>query len=117
MKNWNYFELLATIYKSFFLYKEQGDSSEQAIARMGLDFWFYPENENIIENLILIITTISIKLNLFEKVDMELIKVLEKQLLLINEDLLSSQLKENEIEHLNESIEEVNYKINKMMKE
>lgn len=111
MKNWNYFELTATLYKSYFLYKEQGDSSEHAIARMGLDFWFYPENENIVENLLLITTSLSVKISLFKKVNKRSVDLFKNQLLMINDDLLSNELEPNEKEHLTETIEEIKYKL------
>lgn len=114
MKNWSYFELIATLYKSIFLYKEQGDSFEQATSRMGLDFWIHPENNHILENLILIITSISVKMSLSIKINKQLIVMFENQLLLINDELLKSKIKENEIEHLKESIDEIKFKIKKM---
>lgn len=114
MRNWNYFELIASLYKSFFLYKEQGDSSEKSIARMGLDFWFFPEEENVLENLLLINVTLSISLSLFKKVDDKMIRIFEKQLSLINNEFLSLNLNDKEMEHLTETIDEIKYKI-KMM--
>lgn len=114
MKNWSYFELIATLYKSIFLYKAQGDSFEQAISRMGLDFWVHPENEHILENFILIIASISTRMSLSIKINEQLIKMFENQLLLINDEYLKSQIKENEIEHLKESIDEIKFKINNM---
>ena len=111
MKNWNYFELVATYYIAYFALIEQGVNVIEANDRIIDDFYFYPEDENVLSNLISIIQNITIQLCLLKKVHKSSIDAFQKQLLLLNNDVLNQELNAKEYEHLKESIEELLIKL------
>jgi hypothetical protein len=111
MKNWKYNELIATYYNAYFSLVEQGVDIDQANNRNVDDFWFYPEEENIVPNLISIILYLKIQISFFKKVQLISIELFNKQLSLINEEILNGELDLEEIELLKESIEEIQIKL------
>lgn len=111
MKNWDYFELIATYYRAYFALVEQGINVIEANNRIIDDFYSYPENENILSNLISIIQNINIQVCLSKRVFKGSVEVFNRQLHLINDELLIQELSTKEVEHLKESIEELQVKL------
>jgi hypothetical protein len=116
MGNWKYYQLIATFYRAFFNLVGQGVNFGESIDRVFNDFWFYPEEKNIINNLISLIQYINVKFSLDKKINIDLVNSFNSQI----EKMYLVNLKENltaeEIEHLNETIDEIKYKIKEMNK-
>jgi hypothetical protein len=111
MKNWEYFELIATYYRTYFALIEQGVNTIEANNRVIDDFYFFPENENVLSNLISLIQNINIQVSLFKKVYKSSANTFLSQLQLVNNELLSQELNNKEVEHLKESIKELKAKL------
>lgn len=108
MKNVNYFEVIAFYYRGIYDLIKQGQSFKQAEAISFESFWLYPENENQINNLILLVESINVEFSLtkkFRKQAVDLYKKLNGQ---IAEMDLTKYLTDNELEVFNESIEVLN---------
>lgn len=111
MKNWNYNELITCINSNFQSQINQGLPISQAIGLVLEDFWFYPENENIIENLIDIIEVIKLRIDNLEIVYSTSIELYQHQLNLLTDDLLKTQLTTEEAILLKQSIIDLNEKL------
>jgi len=111
MKKWKYFELIAYYHKSFFVAIEQNITIDMAISTTFESYFFYPEEEYLIANLISTIQNINIQISLLKRVNRGSVELLQNQLLKVSNDFLQSELEVDEIEHLKEDIEEVIYKL------
>lgn len=111
MKKWKYFELIAYYHRSFFQSIGQNSTIDTAIAITFDSYFFYPEDEYLIANLISNIQNINIQISLLKRVNREAVTLFEKQLLNVSDKILDEALKTDEIEHLKEDIEEVIYKL------
>ncbi len=111
MKNWTYNELIACINNNFQSQIDQGLSISDAIGLVSSDFWFYPENECVIENLINIIRTLNLCIKHLGCVNEKSVAVYHKQLNLLTDELLNAQLREEEVILLKQSAIDLNEKL------
>jgi hypothetical protein len=111
MSNWNYFELIAIYYRSYFGLINQGELLSNANNRNINDFWFLPNEENLLANLITIIQYINIEVSVSKFVSKSANDIFTKQLTLIDEKLINQFLSEKEKEHLLEGIDDLKMKI------
>lgn len=111
MKNWTYNELITCISNNFQSQIEQGLPISQAIGLVLEDFWFYPENENVIENLIDIIEIIKLRIDNLGIAYSKSIELYERQLNLLTDELLKTQLTNEEEILLKQSITDLNEKL------
>lgn len=111
MKNWKYNELVATYYNAYFSTIEQGATIDEA-NNINIDnFWFYPEEENIVSNLISIMLYLKIEISFSKKIHTTSIEIFNKQLSLINEEMLNKELVLEEIELFKEFVEDIQIKL------
>nr|WP_299172746.1 Imm3 family immunity protein [uncultured Allomuricauda sp.] len=111
MKNWNYEELVNEINESYKLGLEQGRDKLQSIGCVSEDYFFYPEDENLVENLISLIETIKLCIEHLNYVFNTTIEIFQKQKSLINKEFLSSELTSDEVEKLNSDIIQIDKKL------
>lgn len=111
MNNWKYYELIAHYYSSFFSCLEQNRSTEMAIATTFESYYFYPKEANVIVNLVAIIQNIKLQIALLKSVNNISIDLFRTQLTIIDYTLLSTEMEPNEIDHLNETIAEIEQKL------
>jgi hypothetical protein len=111
MKYWTYEELVTCIKNNFQSQIDQGLPVLQAIGVVSSDFWFYPENECIVENLIDITQTLHLCINHIGYVNEESIAVYHRQLNLLSDELLKAQLTDDEVVLLGQSIEDLNERL------
>lgn len=97
MKNWNYNELIETIKESYELGLEQGRSEAQAIGGVSEDFFFYPEEDNIVENLITLTQILKLSMEYLNYVTEGTIDIFRKQLALVTDDVLNRELMPEEV--------------------
>ena len=74
-------------------------------------YFFYPEDENLIWNLISNIQNINIQIALSKRVNKGSVDLFNNQLLAISETLLANVLGLAEVEHLKEDIDELSCKL------
>ncbi len=106
MKNWEYNELVATYYNAYFSLIEQGCNTQEANNRTMDDFWFFPTEENIIQNLISISIFIKIEISFFKKLKRSTLECFTLQKKLITKDLINKELNQEEKDLLEELLEE-----------
>jgi hypothetical protein len=111
MKNWKYFEVIATYFRTYFIFISQGQSTSDANNRNLEDFWFLPNEENILINLIVLIQYIHIEISTTKMISKQIINKFYEQLKMLNNDLINDYLDNNEQEHLQELIEELKYQL------
>jgi len=114
MENWKYFQLIASFYKGFINLIGQGVALNEALNRTFDDHWFFPEEKNVISNLVVLIQFIETKFSLEKIINNELIELFYLQTNKLSKIELEEHLDLGEIEHLKESIDEVKYKIRMM---
>ena len=114
MGNWKYYQLIATFYGAFFDLVGQGVTYGDAINRVFNDFWFFPEENNKLVNLISLTQYIEVKFSMDNKINNDLVVLFNSQIEKMNSINLEENLTLEEIEHLTETIDEINYKIDKM---
>lgn len=116
MENWKYYQLIATFYRALFALIAQGVKINDAIHRVFEDFYFFPEEKNTLSNFVSKIQYINVLYSLDKNINTELVNSFKLHLNKINEIKLEDYLDSEEIEHLEESIDEVNHKIKSMNK-
>ena len=114
MGNWKYYQLIATFYRALFALISQRVSIKDATHRIIDDFWFLPEEKNVISNLTSLIQYINILFSLNEIITIQLIDSFNRQVGKLSIIDLEDYLNVDEIEHLKESIDEIKIKINNM---
>ena len=112
MGNWKYYQLIATFYRSLFALISQGVSIKDATHRIIDDFWFLPEEKNVISNLVSLIQYINILFSLNETINIQLIDSFNRQVDKLSNIDLQDYLNVEELEHFKESIDEIKFKIN-----
>lgn len=104
MENFKYYELIASFYSTIFNIIRQGSEFNMAVNRTLDAYWFYPEPENRLSNLIVLIHCLHVEYAMNKEFTKNQTEFYKKQLESIKEDDLTGWLNEEEIEHLNESI-------------
>lgn len=105
MKTFNYFETIAIFHQGIWGQLRQGISLEQSIAISFDSMWLYPEEEHVLNNMVILIELINVELGIHKKMRKQasdLYQKLQKQIKVIDLKLLMS---EYEIEAFEESIE------------
>ncbi|WP_318345426.1 hypothetical protein [Flagellimonas baculiformis] len=111
MGNWKYFQLITAFYRAFFNSIAQGIPIESAIHQVFEDFWFLPEEENILNNFICLIQYMEVNFSLNKVVKPNLVDLFYSHMEKLKPVKLDEFLDAEEIEHLKESINEIKYKI------
>jgi hypothetical protein len=111
MKNLKYFELIAYFYSSIFSQMKQGIDFDMALNSRLDDYWFYPEFENRLSNLIVEIQYLNVKYATHKKFTEKQIEGYRHQLELIKNDDLNIWLSPDELEHFNETVYNLNAEI------
>jgi hypothetical protein len=111
MRTFNYFQLIAFFYSGIFDLIKQGSNFEMATNRTLDDFWHYPENENRLSNLVILIQNAHIKYAMYKTFTARQIEVYKHQLELIKDDDLTLCLCPDELEHFNETVYNLNAEI------
>ncbi|CAH0337464.1 hypothetical protein FVB9288_03227 [Flavobacterium sp. CECT 9288] len=114
MGNWKYYQLIVTFYKALFGSIEQGIPIKDATHRVFEDFWFFPEEENILSNLVSLVQYITVLFSFDKTISIKLINLFNQQVEKLNLINLKEKLSADEIEHLEETIDKIKFKINKM---
>ena len=114
MGNWKYYQLIATFYRALFGSIAQGMPIKDATHRVFEDFWFFPEEENILSNLVSLVQYINVLFSIDKTISIELINLFNQQVEKLNLINLKEKLSAEEIEHLEETIDEMKFKINKI---
>ncbi len=104
MKNWSYKELIDTIKESYYDLLNQSERPDQAISRVFEDFYFYPEIENRVENLITSISTINLRLENLGYVYHPEVEFLNKQLEVVTDNMLEKELSIEEMKDLKQEL-------------
>lgn len=112
MRNWNYKELKQTINEAYYDQLDQNQTKEQSIALVFEDFYFYPEEENVIENLIITIETTIIFIREFGYLRQKRVDFLKQYLAHVTDELLSIELSEEERKAFDSDISYVLNKLN-----
>lgn len=111
MTDFKYYELIAFFYHSIFDQIKQGIAFDMAV-NISLDsFWFYPEHEHRLSNLIVLIQSFHVTYAMDKSFTKKEIDVYKNQLELIKNDDLSIWLSPDELEHFNESVFNLNAEI------
>lgn len=111
MTNFKYFELIAYFYSSIFGQVKQGIDFDMAVNSRLDDYWFFPEYENRLTNLVVQIQYLHIKYAMYKNFTAKQIEGYKTQLELIKDDDLSVWLAPEELEDFNENIFLLNYEI------
>jgi hypothetical protein len=114
MNNWRYYQIITTFYRSFVNLVGQGVTYDEAINRTFEDFWFYPPDKNELVNLICLIQFVDVKFAIDKRISQDLVSIFKLQVEKINLIKLDEYLSIDEVDHLKETISEVEYKIDKM---
>lgn len=114
MGDWKYYELIATFYRAFVSLMTQGTTGKESINRTFDDFWFLPEENNILTNMISLVQYIDVKIALGDEIADRLVDLFNLQQEKLNALKLEDYLSPEEIEHLKESIEETVYNIKRL---
>lgn len=107
MKNWNYKELVEAIEESYELGLDQGRSDQQAIGGVSEDFFFYPIEENLVENLVSLTQILKLCIRHLNYIFEGTKNTFEEQFSLVSEELLSRELTQVEIKELKSEIDYV----------
>lgn len=108
MPEQNYFEITAFFHQNIYDEIRRGNSIDQALGRNVDDFWKSPENQHVINNLIVIIESLHIEASIHKKFRKAAVDVYLKLLAQVKEEELNQQLSKYEIEVFNESVVELN---------
>jgi hypothetical protein len=111
MTNFKYFELIAYFYSSIFDQVKQGIDFDMAVNSRLDDYWFFPEYENRLTNLVVGIQYLNVKFAIHKTFTAKQIEVYKTQLELIKDDDLSVWLAQEELEDFNETVFLLNYEI------
>jgi hypothetical protein len=111
MTDFKYFELIAYFYSGIFGQIKQGIEFDMAVSIKLDSYWFYPETENRLSNLIVLIHCLNVRYAMNKVFTVKQIEVYRNQLELIKDDDLTIWLNQEEIEHLNETISQLNTEI------
>ena len=112
MYNLNYFQVIAFFYSGIYNQIKQKRTFEQSLNSEFDDMWLYPENEYLLNNLIVIIQYLNVKYATTKKFTSQQIELYKNQLKLVQEKInLSEGLSEDEMEHFTETLDQLNYEI------
>ena len=112
MANFNYFKEIAFYYTGIFGLMKQGDDIAHANARGGNDYWLFPEEQNYLNNLIILIHYMNVVYALRKNFTIKQIEVYKNQLKLVQDNItISEWLSSDEIEHFTETVDQLNYEI------
>ena len=112
MTSYKYYELIASYYAVIFDCVKQGTNIDQSNIRSYDDLWLFPESENYLHNLVVYIQFMKVIYALRRAFTHKLIEVYKKQLQLVQENIkVSDWLSEEELEHFNETVDQLNYEI------
>ncbi len=112
MYNLNYFQVIAFFYSGIYNQIKQKRTFEQSLNSEFDDMWLYPENEYLLNNLIVIIQYLNVKYATTKKFTSQQIELYKNQLKLVQEKInLSEWLSEDEMEHFTETLDQLNYEI------
>ncbi|NDW11223.1 hypothetical protein [Dysgonomonas sp. 520] len=114
MGDWGYFELITFYYRSFLNTLEQNRSIEDSIKTTFDDYFFEPKEKYETLHLIISIQTLDLQLAMMKKVSRWSVNFYNNQLKSASKELMFSQLSKSELEHLEESILELNIKLKKL---
>lgn len=107
MKNWSYKELVEAIVESYELGLDQGRSELQTIGGISEDFFFYPKEDNLMENLVTLTQILRLCIKNLNYVFEGTRNIFEEQLSLVSEELLSKELTQGEITELKSEVDYV----------
>lgn len=116
MGNWKYYELIAAFYRAFISLIAQDVADKKANDRTFDDFWFFPEENNVLVNMVSLVQYINIKIALRDEITDQLIDLFNLQQEKLNALKLEDYLSPEEIEDLEESIEDTVYNIKSLKK-
>jgi hypothetical protein len=111
MSNFKYFELIAYFYSSIFAQVKQGIDFDMAVNSRLDDYWFFPEYENRLTNLVVQIQYLNVKFAMNKSFTAKQIEIYKHQLELIKNDDLTAWLSPDELEHFNETVYNLNAEI------
>jgi hypothetical protein len=104
MTTFKYFELIAFFYAGIFEQIKQGIAFDMAVNISFDNLWLFPEHENRLSNLILQTQYLNVKYAMHKSFTPKQIEVYKNQLELVNNEDLVFWLNPDELEHLNETI-------------
>lgn len=108
MNDFNYFELIASFYYGIFDQIRQGISIDMSVNQSLDDFWLYPEYDNRLPNLVVLVQYLHIKYSFNKSFTKTQIEIYKNQIELIKNDDLCIWLSSDELNHLNETIKALN---------
>jgi hypothetical protein len=111
MTNLKYYRLIAYFYSTIFDIVKQNVEIDIALSRTLDGYWFYPEDENRLSNLIVVIHFMNVEYAMNKVFTKAQIKLYKDQLELIKDDDLTIWLNEEELTDLNETISQLNTEI------
>lgn len=111
MTNFKYFELIAFFYTGIFDQIKQGIAFDMAVNISFDCLWLFPEQENRLSNLVVLIQNAHIKYAMNKTFTEKQIEVYKRQLELIKNDDLTTWLSPDELEHFNETVYNLNVEI------
>ena len=114
MEKWKYFELIAFYYRNFFAALQQNKDINLAIQRSFDDYLFEPKEKYKFLYVIISIQDLEIQISMLNKVSKQSVDFYLKQLEIISTENINEYLLPNEVEHLQESILELNCKLENM---
>jgi hypothetical protein len=111
MKKIKYFETIALFYSGIFDQIKQGIDLNSAISIEFDSDWQYPEKENRLSNLIVLIHCLDTVYALHKSFTSKEIELYQEHLAFIKDEDLTQWLDKDELEHFNETVFLLNYEI------
>jgi len=112
MKNWEYKELIAALNESYSNLLIQNEEPNQAVSRVFEDFYFYPEEENRVENLITTMNTVRLRIENLGFAYYQETEFLKKQSKIVSDELLQKELNKEEVKDLKKELSKLFEKLN-----
>ncbi len=117
MKKINYFEIIALFYSGIFDQIKQGIDFNSAIAIEFDSSWQFPEEEHRLSNFIILIHCLSATYALRKAFTMKEIELFRGYHDITKYEELQLSLNQEELEHLDETIYNLNFEINNFMRD
>ena len=112
MDKLNYFQTIAFFYSGIYNQIKQNRTFDQSLYLELDDMWLYPENEYLLNNLIVNIHYLNVIYATKREFTPKQIEVYKNQLKLVQKNTnISEWLTADELEHFNETIDQLNYEI------
>ncbi len=112
MNNINYFQVIAFFYSGIYNQIKQNRTFEQSLHSEHEDMWLYPENENLLNNLIVNIHYLNVIYAMRKNFTIKQIELHKSHLKLVHENInIQALLSEDEYEHFTETLNQLNYEI------